>query len=248
MVDFADAARIIGAQCACVRVRRASRALTRLYDENLRPSGLQASQLTMLVAVASCGEHGANIGALAEGLVMDRTTLTRNLVPLEKAGLVRVARAPNDARVRLVFLTRQGERAIEVAFPLWEKTQKHVRQQLGPGNVDALREELGRVVAVASSPTRTPSRTADPTSTKAPPGAGTPSSSSATKSSPATPSSPSPSAAGKGPSATGKPSPSGRGKAPTSATGKAPTTPRKAPAETLARTPSSARPGKRKAH
>ncbi|EYF06077.1 MarR family winged helix-turn-helix transcriptional regulator [Chondromyces apiculatus] len=149
MVGFAQASRIIANQCACVRVRRASRALTRLYDESLRPAGIQASQLTMLAAVATCGDEGANIGALAEGLVMDRTTLTRNLVPLEKAGFVRVARDPADARARLVFLTRQGERAIEAAFPLWEQTQEHVRGQLGGSNVDALREELGRVVAIA---------------------------------------------------------------------------------------------------
>lgn len=155
-MDFAHAARIIASQCACVRVRRASRALTRLYDESLRPAGLQASQLTMLVAVATCGEEGANIGALAEGLVMDRTTLTRNLKPLEKAGLIRVARDPSDARVRLVFLTRKGERAIEAAFPLWEQTQEHVREQLGASKVDTIREDLGRVVAVAAPPVKAP--------------------------------------------------------------------------------------------
>jgi len=156
MVDFAHASRIIATQCVCVRVRRASRALTRLYDESLRQSGLQASQLTMLAAVATCGDDGANIGALADGLVMDRTTLSRNLAPLERANLVRVARDPADARVRLVFLTRQGERALEAAFPLWERTQKHVREQLGAASVDALREELGRVVAVAAPPAKAP--------------------------------------------------------------------------------------------
>ncbi|WP_437618279.1 MarR family winged helix-turn-helix transcriptional regulator [Sorangium sp. So ce1151] len=150
MVDFARAAQTIANQCALVRVRRASRALTRLYDESLRPAGLQSTQLTMLAAVATCGDGGVRLSALADGLVMDRTTLTRNLVPLEKAGLLRVARAPDDARVRLIFLTRQGERAIEAAFPLWERTQKHVREQLGPDEADALREELGRVVAMAT--------------------------------------------------------------------------------------------------
>ncbi|WP_437331711.1 MarR family winged helix-turn-helix transcriptional regulator [Sorangium sp. So ce394] len=156
MVDFARASEIIASQCALVRVRRASRALTRLYDEALRPSGLQATQLTMLVAVATCGDGGVKLGALADGLVMDRTTLTRNLAPLERAGLLRVARAPDDARVRLIFLTRQGERAIEAAFPLWERTQKHVRERLGPSEADALREELGRVVALAARPEKAP--------------------------------------------------------------------------------------------
>ncbi|WP_438022045.1 MarR family winged helix-turn-helix transcriptional regulator [Sorangium sp. So ce233] len=156
MADFSSAARTIASQCALVRVRRASRALTRLYDDSLRPLGLQATQLTMLVAVATCGDQGVRLSALADGLVMDRTTLTRNLLPLEKAGLLRVARAPDDARVRLIFLTRQGERAIEAAFPLWERTQKHVREQLGPGQADALREELGRVVEMATRTERAP--------------------------------------------------------------------------------------------
>ncbi|MGK4003737.1 MarR family winged helix-turn-helix transcriptional regulator [Sorangium sp. So ce1036] len=170
MVDFSRAARTIAGQCALVRVRRASRVLTRLYDESLRPVGLQASQLTLLVAVATCGDEGVTIGALADGLVMDRTTLTRNLAPLEKAGLLRVARAPDDARVRLVFLTRQGERAIEAAFPLWERTQKHVREQLGEREADALREELGRVVALAARPAEAPAaRPAGAPPVKAPP-------------------------------------------------------------------------------
>ncbi|AUX43489.1 MarR family transcriptional regulator [Sorangium cellulosum] len=167
MVDFARASQIIASQCALVRVRRASRALTRLYDESLRPVGLEATQLTLLVAVATCGDEGVTIGALADGLVMDRTTLTRNLVPLERAGLLRVARAPDDARVRLIFLTRQGERAIEAAFPLWERTQHHVREGLGPSKADELREELGRVVAVATradkpSPPARPDRPSPP--------------------------------------------------------------------------------------
>lgn len=157
VTELTRVVRIIATQCACVRVRRASRALTRLYDESLRPAGLQSSQLSMLVAVATCGDEGVTIGALADGLVMDRTTLTRNLAPLERAGLLRVARSPDDARVRLIFLTRKGERAIIAAFPHWERTQKYVREQLGESRADALREELGRVVALAARPAR-PSR------------------------------------------------------------------------------------------
>ncbi len=156
VVDYSHAARVIASQCACVRVRRASRALTRLYDESLRAAGLHATQLTLLAAVATCGEQGAPMGALADGLVMDRTTLTRNLVPLEKAGLLRVARDPSDARARLIFLTRQGERAIEAAFPIWEQTQRHVREKLGAKEVDALREELGRLIAMATAAAEAP--------------------------------------------------------------------------------------------
>jgi DNA-binding MarR family transcriptional regulator len=148
VVQFARAAHTISRDCTCLRVRQASRVLTRIYDEVLRPLGIQTSQLTLLVAVAEFGESGASLGALADALVMDRTTLTRNVRPLEKAGLLRIARSPEDGRSRIALLTRAGERLIEAALPLWERAQKHVYQALGAGDTEALRTELERLVAV----------------------------------------------------------------------------------------------------
>src|SRR5262245_33514568 len=124
MPKLEEMTRQLARDCSCNRARQAARTLTKLYDEALRPADVQLSQLTLLVAVAQFGEHGASMGALAEALVMDRTTLTRNLRPLESAGLLRVARAPGDERLRIVFLTRAGERKIEEAFPLWERAQQ----------------------------------------------------------------------------------------------------------------------------
>jgi DNA-binding MarR family transcriptional regulator len=144
-VAFQDAARAMERECVYMRVRRTSRALSRLYDENLGPTGLQASQLTLLGAAATFGDVGANMGKLADVLGMDRTTLTRNVRPLEKAGLLRVARDPADARARIVLLTRAGEQAIEVAFPLWEKSQKQVRSLLGASQVESLKRTLALV-------------------------------------------------------------------------------------------------------
>jgi len=151
-VTFRDAARAMESECICMRVRRTSRALSRLYDDNLRPTGLQASQLTLLGAAAALGDAGgANMGKMADVLGMDRTTLTRNVRPLEKAGLLRVARDPADARARIVLLTRAGEQAIEEAFPLWEKSQKQVRSLLGASQVENLREHLKRTLALVST-------------------------------------------------------------------------------------------------
>jgi DNA-binding MarR family transcriptional regulator len=151
-VSFRDAARAMESECICMRVRRTSRALSRLYDENLRPTGLQASQLTLLGAAAALGDAGgANMGKMADVLGMDRTTLTRNVRPLEKAGLLRVARDPADARARIVLLTRAGEQAIEEAFPLWEKSQKQVRSLLGASQVENLHEHLKRTLAIVST-------------------------------------------------------------------------------------------------
>ena len=150
MAHFSHAAAVIAAECSCIRIRQAARLLTRVYDEALRESGLQASQLGVLVAVARFGESGAQIGALAKALVMDRTTLSRNLGPLEKAGLLRVARDPADARARIVLLTPEGERAIERAFKRWESAERRVKRGVGQRRLKELHRELGDLVANTS--------------------------------------------------------------------------------------------------
>jgi DNA-binding MarR family transcriptional regulator len=143
---YTESARKIAHECPGLRIRQASRLLTRVYDESLRPLGIQESQLSVLVAVAMFGDDGANIGALASVLVMDRTTLTRNLRPLERAGLLRVARSPEDARARIVLLTRAGERMIEAGYPLWEKAQKRILKVLGAERVDEIRSRLDELI------------------------------------------------------------------------------------------------------
>jgi DNA-binding MarR family transcriptional regulator len=154
MADHSRLAGKIAKECAGMRTRQVSRLLSRVYDDSLRPLGIQESQLSVLVAVALFGEKGAQMGALADALVMDRTTLTRNVVPLEKAGLLRVARSPDDRRARVVFLTRGGERMIESAYPLWEAAQTKVRRVLGSVRFDALRSELSAVVSAAAASSR----------------------------------------------------------------------------------------------
>lgn len=149
MTDHSRIARRIAKECAGVRIRQVSRLLTRVYDESLRALGIQESQLSLLVAVAMFGENGATMGALAGQLVMDRTTLTRNIVPLEKVGYLRVARSATDARTRVVLLTRAGERVIESAYPFWEEAQKRICRTLGAARFEALRAQLSDVVAAA---------------------------------------------------------------------------------------------------
>ena len=142
------AAHRIANECICTRVRAASRLFTKIYDAEMRSTGLQDSQVGVLVAIAHFGEAGASVGDLARVLMMDRTTLTRNLKPLEKAAYVRVARSPNDARARVIILTRAGERMIETALPLWEKAQKKVRDTLGPKLFETLGADLRQVVKI----------------------------------------------------------------------------------------------------
>jgi DNA-binding MarR family transcriptional regulator len=109
--------------CACKRLRGAARAVTRLYDEALRPSGLRITQFTLLVAVA-IGEP-VPITRLADALGLDRTTLARDLRPLTDRGLVEI-RTGDDRRTRVVRLTGQGRDALGRAYPLWQSAQARI--------------------------------------------------------------------------------------------------------------------------
>ncbi len=110
------------------RLRGTTRTISRIYDRALAPSGLKGTQFSLLIAISLFGE--APLLRVAEELSLDRTTLTRNLQPLERTGLV--ASAPGkDQRVRLLRLTEAGQRAIQRAYPLWEEAQAKVVKALG---------------------------------------------------------------------------------------------------------------------
>ena len=112
----------------CASLRRASRVLTQVYEEALRPLGLRATQFTVLQALSLTGEvlHGD----LGQILAMDSTTLTRTLEILSRRGWI-AKRAGKDQRERWVRLTKAGHDQFERALPLWEKTQEGLRHKLG---------------------------------------------------------------------------------------------------------------------
>jgi DNA-binding MarR family transcriptional regulator len=118
----------ITASCACANVRKAARVITQYYDEALRSSGLRATQLPLLVKVALAGS--LPVTRLAEELVMDRTTLTRNLKPLENQGLITIDEG-SDRRIRLIRPTTQGLQALALALPIWQQAQDQVKNLLG---------------------------------------------------------------------------------------------------------------------
>ncbi|MBD2308505.1 winged helix-turn-helix transcriptional regulator [Chroococcidiopsis sp. FACHB-1243] len=114
--------------CTCFNLRKATRVVTQFFDEQLKPSGLLITQFTILVAIAQAGS--GTINDLADLLVMDRTTLTRNLKPLEREGFVAI-QPGEDRRIRVVSLTAKGRNALAVALPLWERAQTSVINGLG---------------------------------------------------------------------------------------------------------------------
>jgi DNA-binding MarR family transcriptional regulator len=137
----------MAAECLCFRARRVSRLITRMYDEALRPLGIQATQLTLLNAIAMFGENGATMARLADVLAMDQTTLSRNAKPLERAGVIRTDRLASDRRLRVVTLTRAGAGTLVAALPLWEVAHARVVSSLGADAAAELRERFDAAAA-----------------------------------------------------------------------------------------------------
>ena len=125
--------------CACLNLRKASRAVTQVFDGSLKPSGVRSTQLPVLVTLALA--ETTTITHLAEELVMDRTSLARLLRPLESAGLIEIAPG-EDRRTRQLSLTIRGREAVADAIPLWERAQAHVVDRLGQRRWRELRENL----------------------------------------------------------------------------------------------------------
>ncbi|WFE76053.1 MarR family winged helix-turn-helix transcriptional regulator [Roseinatronobacter sp. S2] len=141
-MDHLDAARIMAADCLCFRARRAARAITRAYDAALRPTGLQATQVTLMNAI-TLGPDGAQpMGRLSEGLALEISTLTRNLRALEKAGLVTIGRSETDRRVRVARLTEAGKTRLANALPYWKQAHGEIVAALGTDTAAALHAAL----------------------------------------------------------------------------------------------------------
>ncbi|MEH2555320.1 DNA-binding MarR family transcriptional regulator [Bradyrhizobium algeriense] len=148
MANFSQLARQMAEECPALRVRQASRVLAKLYDDELAPFGLHSSQLPVLAAAALFGDSGATMSRLAQAVLMDRTTLTRSILPLERAGLLRVARSPEDARTKVVVITRAGERTIESIFPVWERVFTRIKETLGEDTLIELHSQLDEVIGL----------------------------------------------------------------------------------------------------
>ncbi len=132
--------------CTCFNLRKAARAVTQAYDEALKPSGLRSTQMALLTVVESRGPSA--ITELAEELVMDRTTLTRNLRPLMDRGLLEVV-AGADRRQRPVAITAEGRAKLAEALPLWREVQSRLADRLGHERWTGLLRGLEQVAHLA---------------------------------------------------------------------------------------------------
>jgi DNA-binding MarR family transcriptional regulator len=128
--------------CACQNLRRLTRVITRIYDQELRKAGLEITQFGLLTALAATGE--ANQRRLSAGFAMDSTTLTRTLGLLRKQGWVQVKRG-KDRRERVFSLTRAGKRQLADAQPYWELAERRLRQELGDTGWKQMKETVSRM-------------------------------------------------------------------------------------------------------
>jgi DNA-binding MarR family transcriptional regulator len=133
----------VGAECACTTLRKASRAVTRMYDEALHERGMTTVQFSILRNLA---RHDAMpLTRLADLLVMERTTLYRALSPLQRQAWVRVTEGPG--RTKVATLTKQGGRALQGAVEAWEGVQARLLAAVGGRDYKELAGVLERLIA-----------------------------------------------------------------------------------------------------
>jgi len=131
--------------CVCQSARQLARQLTELYDAAVAPSGLTATQFSLLArlnGLGGNGQTGVPLGLLAQRLRRHASTVTRDLKPLCEAKLVTLSDDPNDRRVRTAKVTAKGVAQMQKAFVLWRAAQANVRGALGQGAAADLKRAM----------------------------------------------------------------------------------------------------------
>jgi len=137
----------VNADCCCLHFRKITRAITQMYDKYLESTNIRITQFTLLVALAST--RAKTLTEIAESLVMDRTTLTRNLKPLEKLELITKV-ATTDKRTKAYTLTEKGRDTLRLALPLWQQAQRKVKDTFGDSRYQNVASELDKLLMVVS--------------------------------------------------------------------------------------------------
>ena len=126
--------------CLCLHLQRAARALARRFDDALRPAGLTNGQFSLLMSLNR--PEPPTLGAVAEVLAMDRTTVTAAVKPLQRRGLLVVAADSQDRRQRRLALTKAGHDVLAAAVPIWRETHDAIERDLPGQEAEAVRRAL----------------------------------------------------------------------------------------------------------
>lgn len=141
-------ARLFPLPCACQNLRRLTRLVTRIYDEELRKADIEVTHFGILTALFAIGE--ANQKTLSAGFAMDSTTLTRTLALLRRQGWISVS-AGKDRRERVFRLTEAGKRKFSTAQRNWQEAERRLRKTLGSTGWDRMRSVVAEITTAASS-------------------------------------------------------------------------------------------------
>ena len=137
--------KITPSDCTCLAVRQAARHVSQFYDQYLAPSGLRTTQFSVLSKLKN---HGPlTINALAAEMVMDRTTLGRNILPLERDRLIEIRPGRSDRRSKELYLTTNGAERLQQARAGWREAQTRFAEAFGEQRTAALRTMLRSVTA-----------------------------------------------------------------------------------------------------
>ena len=140
-------ARLFPLPCACQNLRRLTRLVTRIYDEELRKVDIEVTHFGILTALSAIGE--ANQKTLSAGFAMDSTTLTRTLALLSRQGWISV-KAGKDRRERVFRLTEAGKQKFTTTRPLWQEAERRLRKTLGLRAWDRMRSVVAEITTAAS--------------------------------------------------------------------------------------------------
>jgi len=137
-------------ECNCFAIRAAARHVTQAYDQFLAPTGLRTTQFSILAKLKRRGPLTINV--LAEDMVMDRTTLGRNILPLERDGLIQIRPVPTDRRAKELHLTSAGDKRLQAGVKAWAHAQSQFEATFGAKRAAELRAMLRSVVASEFTP------------------------------------------------------------------------------------------------
>jgi DNA-binding MarR family transcriptional regulator len=134
---------LINSICCCFNMRKVMRAVTQYYDKHLEKSGIRTTQLTLLIELST--KNAKTLTEIADNLVMDRTTLTRNLKPLEKAGYITTLQ-PLDKRSKAYALTEKGQQVVNNCLPIWQTAQTKIVSSFGEEQYHKLLNDINTLI------------------------------------------------------------------------------------------------------
>ena len=135
-----------GNRCACGNIRRAARSVTQYYDSYLKASGIRSTQLSVLLSISL--NDGITVNEMADLLVMDQTTVTRNVAILEQRGYIISSAAVDDGRKRHLAVTDKGVEKLEEVMPLWDAAQSRLESNLGPERFRDMLKLIGQLITL----------------------------------------------------------------------------------------------------